>query len=720
MKNVKRKDFLVEIGRSMNRFLSILFIVALGVAFFSGIRASRPDMELSADRYYDETHLMDIRIAGTLGLTEDDLTAVRGMEEVRLAEGAYETDVLCKMEDREQVMRIFSLTRDVNQFTVQEGRLPQKQGECLIDRGKITSGVYQIGDQVQVYSGTDDAWEDTLKTNIYTVVGIGTSSRYLSLERGTTGIGDGSLDCFMVVTPDNFALEVYTDIYLLTEKGESLTAYSEEYDDYIEQITTSIEDHLSEERSRIRYEEVVGEADEKLNDARVELAEKKQEADDKLADAARQIAEADEKIADGHKDVEQGQKDLNQGKADLAQAEVDLADGKKKLAEKVKELEDAKVTLAEKEQELADAKVTLAEKEQELADGKKEVEEKEPKLEDARNKFEEKTEGAISDLEYGWQDYEYGLEEYEQAYDTLKEQKENLKEAKNQHRRDMADANKEASTLQEKEANRLYDQAVEAQFHMQQEQLNAAEQQLKAVKKQLSSAKHKLKLGQEKIDKAQTKIIDGEQELADAKQKIIDGDQKVAEAHRDITDAEIKIAEAHQDIAEGDAKIADAYEEIRDGESKIPKAKADIKKGETDIADARKKLEEGEADLADAKIKYSDSKAEAEQKIADAQKKIDDAQKDINEIEVGEWFVLDRNKIQTYVEYGNDAERIGAIGKVFPFIFFLVAALVSLTTMTRMVEEQRLQIGTLKALGYGKWSIASKYILYAFWATLAG
>ncbi|MEG0565782.1 MAG: FtsX-like permease family protein, partial [Hungatella sp.] len=607
-----------------------------------------------------------------------------------------------------------------NQFTVQEGRLPQKQGECLIDRGKITSGVYQIGDQVQVYSGTDDAWEDTLKTNIYTVVGIGTSSRYLSLERGTTGIGDGSLDCFMVVTPDNFALEAYTDIYLLTEKGESLIAYSEEYDDYIEQITTSIEDHLSEERSRIRYEEVVGEADEKLNDARVELAEKKQEADDKLADAARQIAEADEKIADGHKDVEQGQKDLNQGKADLAQAEVDLADGKKKLDEKVKELEDAKVTLAEKEQELADAKVTLAEKEQELADGKKEVEEKEPKLEDARNKFEEKTEGAISDLEYGWQDYEYGLEEYEQAYDTLKEQKENLKEAKNQHRRDMADANKEASTLQEKEANRLYDQAVEAQFHMQQEQLNAAEQQLKAVKKQLSSAKHKLKLGQEKIDKAQTKIIDGEQELADAKQKIIDGDQKVAEAHRDITDAEIKIAEAHQDIAEGDAKIADAYEEIRDGESKIPKAKADIKKGETDIADARKKLEEGEADLADAKIKYSDSKAEAEQKIADAQKKIDDAQKDINEIEVGEWFVLDRNKIQTYVEYGNDAERIGAIGKVFPFIFFLVAALVSLTTMTRMVEEQRLQIGTLKALGYGKWSIASKYILYAFWATLAG
>lgn len=466
MKNAKRKDFAVEIGRSRNRFLSILFIVALGVAFFSGIRAARPDMELSADHYYDETNLMDIRIVGTLGLTEGDVEAVRRMDGVCLAQGAYTADVLCEIGGREQSVRVFSLTDEVNRFTVVEGRLPEAPGECLMDRGKLYTGGAGLGETVTVYSRTEDDLSDTLNQDTYTIVGIGTSSRYLSLERGTTGIGDGSLDGFMVVTPDNFALDVYTDIYVLTEKGKQYTSYSDEYDDYIENIVDNIDDTLSEERSQIRYEEVVEEAEEKLDDAREELADKSREADEKLADAAEEIADAEQTIEEGKKDLDQGQKDLVQGKQDLADAEKKLADGKKTLKEKERELEDAKVTLKEQEQELEDAKATLKEKEQELEDAKVEVPKKEKQLERAKKKFEQQSGNARIELEDGWREYEYGMEDYEAAKEELKEHKADLKEAWKEFR--------EMSPSLDPAVR----QAMEAQLRYQDEALREADQQL--------------------------------------------------------------------------------------------------------------------------------------------------------------------------------------------------------------------------------------------------
>ena len=342
MKNAKRKDFMVEIGRSMNRFLSILFIVALGVAFFAGIRSTRPDMELSADAYYDETNLMDIRIVGTLGLTEDDVEAVRQLPETEYAEGAYTTDVLCEGADREKTVRIFSMSRSINQFTLLEGRMPERAGECMMDRGKAYQGQFALGDTVKVYSGTDDALSDTLKYDTFTIVGIGMSSRYLSLERGTTTIGNGSLDTFMAVTPDNFSMEVFTDIYVQTKEGKAFLSYSDEYQDYMDRVTKEIEDTLSEPRSAVRYREVTDEANRKLNDARRELTEKTAETDRKLDDAARQIADAQKKIDEGKTDILKGRADLEKGKNDLENAKNDLEDGKRTLAEKEQELEDAK------------------------------------------------------------------------------------------------------------------------------------------------------------------------------------------------------------------------------------------------------------------------------------------------------------------------------------------------------------------------------------------
>ena len=167
-------------------------------------------------------------------------------------------------------------------------------------------------------------------------------------------------------------------------------------------------------------------------------------------------------------------------------------------------------------------------------------------------------------------------------------------------------------------------------------------------------------------------------------------------------------------------KLTSSQAELDENEQKLLDGEKEIRENEQKLKDAKKDLEDVKKKLSDGKKEYQDGKKEADDKIAEAQQKIEDAQKEVDDIETPEWIVTDRNDLPEYSDFGDNAERLKNIGKVFPMIFFLVAALISLTTMTRMVEEQRTQIGTMKALGYGKASIASKYLSYAFLATVGG
>ena len=189
-----RKDFYREIRKSPGRFLSILFIVALGVAFFSGIRSSEPDMRLTGDAYFDGTNLMDIQVMSTYGVTEDDLTALAEVEGVEAVEGAYSQDFLSTLDDEQTVLHVMSLPEEMNQVAVSEGRLPKAADECMVDNAMG----YEIGDEIVLESGTDDSVEDTLGTDTFTVVGKGSSPCYISFERGSTTIGTGTLDLSLI------------------------------------------------------------------------------------------------------------------------------------------------------------------------------------------------------------------------------------------------------------------------------------------------------------------------------------------------------------------------------------------------------------------------------------------------------------------------------------------------------------------------------------------
>lgn len=262
-KKALRKDFYMEIRKSMGRFLSIFFIVAIGVAFFSGIRSSEPDMRLSGDAYFDEKNLMDLQIISTLGLTQDDVDAICQVKGIKDVEAGYSTDVLCKSGDSQKVVHIMSLLPTMNQVTVEEGRLPKDTNECVLDIDYYEANGYKIGDEITFSSGTKDAITDSLKYDTYKIVGTVSSPTYVSFGRGNTTIGTGTINGFACVLEESFTMDAYSEIYATVEGAKKLTAFTKEYDNRVDEVEKRIE-KIKTEREDARYEEVLDEAETRM------------------------------------------------------------------------------------------------------------------------------------------------------------------------------------------------------------------------------------------------------------------------------------------------------------------------------------------------------------------------------------------------------------------------------------------------------------------------
>ncbi len=629
----------MEIRKSRGRFLSILFIVTLGVAFFSGIRASEPDMRLTGDAYFDEAELMDIKAICTYGVTEDDVEAMEAEEGVACAEGAYSADFLYSTKDAQQVLHVMSLQEKMNQITVSKGRMPESAGECLAD----DNSSFAVGDQIRLESGTEDEVTDTLKTDTLEVVGLGNSPCYLSYGRGSSTVGDGSIRAFLIVPEDTFDMEVYSEVYMQVTGAKELLAFTDAYDGRVEEVLKRIE-ALADDRAVVRKDSLKDEANEKLEEAREELEDGRKEAKKKLDNAAKEIADAEKKLADARKQIE---------------------DGRAQIA-------DAKMTLSSKQKELDAARVQYQDGVAQLNDGKAAYEEGLLQYEEARAE-------ADVQLQTGRQLLD-GLQAQinadEERYYALLAQIEDLREQADVSEDSLDDTGESAG-----EPDTGPDQ-----------QIAALEAQAQAVAARLEGERQAYTLGQAGIEVVHREMDSVQAELTAAKSQI------------DAAEAELAAAPAK--LSSGQAQINSGWNELRSQEQKLVDGEAEIVSNEAKLVDAKKEYEEG--------------KAEAEAEIADGEKKIAEAEADIEDIELPKWYVYDRSTLIEYSGFGENAQRLGAIGRVFPVLFFLVAALISLTSMTRMVEEQRTSIGTMKALGYSKGAIASKYIGYALLATAGG
>lgn len=763
-KTALRKEFWMSIRRSPGRFLSIFLIVALGVSFFSGIRSSEPDMRISGDQFYDETNLMDLKVQGTLGLTDDDVKALSEVEGIRSAEGGYSVDVLCKVDENEKVLHIASYYDTVNKTTVSEGRMPKGDSECVLDEDFMEANGYEIGDTIELSSGTEDPLTDSLKKEELTIVGAGSSPEYISIERGSSLIGNGEVAAFAVVAPEAFALDTYTEIYLLVDGAEAETCYTDGYDDLVAEVKKQVEDIADVECVR-RTEEIKSEALQKIADSQSELDDARKEADEELAKAEQELQDAEQQITDGQKQIDDGKAALASGKAEISSQEKALQNAEAQYQSGATELQSGKATLASQKEALASGKsqaqAEFAKQEAEIADSQSQLDSAKQQIDAAEQELasqEAKLTSAREELDQNKADLAAGLEglkqqeeginfqiaqaeqeinQKQQELDALQaqideleamiaadpdsateEMKAQLTELKSQWESGnsaLADARAELETkkaqaqaaLQEIETQRAA--LTESQSELEQADQVLSEQEA-VFKEQAAAAREELATRKAQWEAGIKALEEGKAALASAKQatedKFASGDEQIAAA-----EAKIRASEA---------ELSSAASQIASGRSQIEAAKNTITEKETSLAQAEAELSDGRAELESGRKEYETQKADAEKELTDAQIKIDDAKAEVDKIEDQEWYVNDRDVLAEYTSYGENADRMRAIGEVFPELFFLVAALISLTTMTRMVEEERTQIGTLKALGYGKGAIAGKYLMYAFLATMGG
>lgn len=763
-KTALRKEFWMSIRRSPGRFLSIFLIVALGVSFFSGIRSSEPDMRISGDRFYDETNLMDLKVQGTLGLTDDDVKALSEVEGIQSAEGGYSVDALCKVDENEKVLHIASYYDTVNKTTVSEGRMPKGDSECVLDEDFMEANGYEIGDTIELSSGTEDPLTDSLKKEELTIVGAGSSPEYISIERGSSLIGNGEVAAFAVVAPEAFALDTYTEIYLLVDGAEAKTCYTDGYDDLVAEVKKRVEDIADVECVR-RTEEIKSEALQKIADSQSELDDARKEADEELAKAEQELQDAEQQITDGQKQIDDGKAALASGKAEISSQEKALQNAEAQYQSGATELQSGKATLAsqkealasgksqaqaefsKQEAEIADSQSQLDSAKQQIDAAEQELASQEAKLTSAREELDQNKADLVAGLE-GLKQQEEGINsqiaqaeqeinQKQQELDALQaqideleatiaedpdsateEMKAQLTELKSQWESGnsaLADARTELETqkaqaqaaLQEIETQRVA--LTESQSELEQADQALSEQEA-VFQEQAAAAREELATRKAQWEAGVKALEEGKAALASAKQatedKFASGDEQIAAA-----EAKIRASEA---------ELSSAASQIASGRSQIEAAKNTITEKETSLAQAEAELADGRAELESGRKEYETQKADAEKELADAQIKIDDAKAEVDKIEDQEWYVNDRDVLAEYTSYGENADRMRAIGEVFPELFFLVAALISLTTMTRMVEEERTQIGTLKALGYGKGAIAGKYLMYAFLATMGG
>ncbi|WP_040214432.1 ABC transporter permease [Clostridium polynesiense] len=611
MKNSLIKDTFREIKGSLSRFLAIFAIVALGVAFFSGVKATGPNMKATGDRYFDEYRFMDIHLLSTLGFTDKDVEAVKNLQETQGVFPTYSMDGLVNIENKDQGIKVFALPLDkldskdedfINRPRLIEGRLPEKSGEAVVEKGKILSNGLSIGDKIKIKSGTDKDIEESLKTNEFTIVGVVESPYYISYERGRTSIGNGKISAYIMIPQEDFNIPAYTDIFITSNNARKEASYSEEYKNIINPVKDKLE-ALGDERKEIRYEEIMAEAQKELSKAKKDLAEGEETQ-------KKELKEAEDKLQDGRNKIAQGEKALKENR------------------QRFKNI-----------------------------------------ITDAENK-----------LNQGYKDLQQGEKKYEEQYSAFLENKSRAEKEFAAAEKQIAEGESQLTSAQQKINDLKY-------ILENNKSLTEAERQM--LQQQIAA-------GEAAISKERAHIEASKKQLQGKKQELKAGGLKLQEAKRTLGASKVKLEQESEKL---EASKKKAEDEFSAAERKIESSKAELKKGEEE---------------------YEKGKRESDEKLADARNKIADAEEDINSIEKPKWYVLDRNTNFGYVEYGNAADRMDAISKVFPVFFFLIAALVSLTTMTRMVDEQRIYIGTYKAMGYGKAAIASKYLIYALLASLTG
>lgn len=521
MKHTLIKEALRDIWKSRTRFFSILGIVALGVGFFAGVKATCPDMKLTMQQYYADTALSDVHLVSTYGFNENDLAAIKDVSGIQTMMPAYSVDAFIDTGERsDTIAKVLSIKtsatgedeNELNKPVLKEGRLPEKPGECVVEKNIHSPEEFKIGYTFELNAGkSEEDILDTLTTDTFTIVGVVESSSFISFDRGKAQIGDGEIDCFIMIPEQDFDMEVYTDVYLTMENTQGLDPFEQQYKDNVASALSSFE-QVAAARETERYDEILAEAQQKIDDGKKELADGKEEAEQELADAQK-------KIDDAQKELDDGQQTLS-GK----RSEYDTQ-------------------IAAAQQKLDDARTQTVDGEAQYQQG-------------------------LAEYNDGLKQYEDGLAQFEQQKPGIEAQIAQLSaQAESLRAQIAAGATQLIPVLQQVEQGIAQAQGrldtAQKQLDSSKAQLDSAKQQLDASRIQLDAAAAQITSGQAELDRQK---VSGKQALDDAQKRLDDGQQTLNDAKQEYEDGKI----------EADQKIADAQEELDDAEQKLADVKTPV------------------------------------------------------------------------------------------------------------------------------------------------
>lgn len=792
------KDIWIEIGKSKARFLALLAIITLGVAFFAGIKAAGPDMLDTANQYYEDNNLYDLKVLSTYGLEEADIAILD--ETADLSVHPMRT-VDIEMEGSDFLVKVFPLQSGadpVNAYALVDGRLPETSGEVALDAKHNLSSTYQIGDTITFRHESDEDLSDeekenriSLKEQEYTVVGFVDSPMYIeTIMRGSTNVGKGSLDAFVVVPESDILGSIYTEAYLTMAPTVAETGYTDAYDEQVDRLADEVELALNG-RPLERINEIRAEGQRKIRDAEDEL----QEGKDKLAEAEQELQDARQQLDDGTALYEENRQlfldEIAQAESTLtaSQAEIDagMAEYRAGLATYLENkalYDEAKVAWEAQKKALqgqndSDASLDallaslpdtpegreIAELAQILLDGQAEVEATQSSLEMKALELQERAAALASKGELLLAE-QMSLEADAAAYQkelaiftadmTAYQTEKAIKQAEFSTRQAAIDSERAAleeldpetdpsvaerlTALDEEQAALDAERAALAQAET---ELTVRQSELEQEGASLSSRQEALTAAaaafqaeraseeaalleeQRLLESAGNELAARGEELLDQQQLL---EEKIAAF---MADAEAQIAAADAQFAEqgialenGRLELASAFSQLEDGQIQINNGWSELESqrvsGEQALGEAWQEIQQGEAAYQEGLVTFTAERVDAEIEIADGEHQVAEAKQALADLIEPVYYVTDRSGNPGYQEYRDNADRISAIAEIFPVFFFLIAALVSFTTMARMVDEQRQQMGTLKGLGYSDFDIAKKYLIYAAIACIVG
>lgn len=659
-KSALLKSSIREIIHSPARFLSILGIIFLGVAFFVGIGATGPDMLKSADEYYKKQRLADLTVYSSLGFSEKDREYLLDQSGIDRADGQYMTDMY--LSEKNEVVRLFSFNeKALNLPKVVAGRLPETDNEIVLD--SVAQDRYKLGETFEI-SESDDETEQ-LAEHHFEIVGFVTAPEFIdNSKRGNTTIGSGSIDYFALLPESVFSGEDFARLLISFQDLSQEVAYSQEYEDKINKNQDSLEERL-EPRSQERLNEIKDKAN-------------------------KEIDENQKLIADGEEELAKAESELKKAKEELDQAEQELADGKAAFESSISS---AKAEIKSNEERLAASEQELEVQEARLTEGQREL--------DRQTGALEANEAQLDQLVSQREQVNFLLDQLASAQDTYDDLVVLAKELETVSDEEIAPVLEQITNnlrllLVQLPNDDLKDQIEGLLYQITPENIQGVIQGIYLLGEVIQTQRQVAQDNLSQLETGIAAIQSGRQQIGGAQQELDAGRRQLLDGKKQIVDGKIQLADAKQTLA---------LEEER---------------GRRELADAEEAFQAGKAEYESGLATFTEQKDEEMPKLLEAKEELAEAKKEIDELEPASYTLMDRTSNPGYAEYQENADRISSIATVFPTIFFLIAALVSLTTMGRMIEEKRVEIGTLKALGYKNHEIAQKFLIYSLSAGLIG